>query len=115
MKRTFNTRLVRPSGGSLVASAQRRFGTGFSALETLTGFSADPVPEVPPGVDLVREISSAHPADVYPARISRFVVQRTEKHSGGPYAERSSLNQGTLGGPEEMVDVRVLVEDTRSF
>ena len=57
MKRAFNTRPVRPSGGSLVVSAQRRFGTAFSALETLTGFSADPMPEVPPGVDLVREIS----------------------------------------------------------
>ena len=33
MKRAFNTRLGRPSGGSLVVSAQRRFGTGFSALD----------------------------------------------------------------------------------
>ena len=45
MKRAFNTRPVRPSGGSLVAIAQRRFGTGFSALDTLIGFSKDPVPE----------------------------------------------------------------------
>ena len=115
MKRAFNTRLVRPSGGSLVVSAQRRFDTGFAASDTQTGFSTDPMPEVPPRVDLVREISSAHSADVYPARISSSVVQHTEKNSGGPYAERPSLNQGTLGGPEAMVDVRVLVEDTRSF
>ena len=94
MKRAFNTRPVRPSGGSLVAIAQRRFGTGFSALETLTRFSKDPVPEVPPGVDLVREISSAHSADVNPGRISRCFVQHTEKHPGGPYAERASLNEG---------------------
>ena len=115
MKRAFNTRLVRPSGGSLVVSTQRRFDTGFFALDTLTGFSKDPVPDGPPREDLVREISSAHSADVYPARISSSVVQRTEKNSGSPDAERSSLNQGTLGGPEEMVDVRVMVEDTRSF
>ena len=36
---------------------------------TLTGFSADPVPEVPPGVDLLHELSSTHSADVYPERI----------------------------------------------
>ena len=94
MKRAFNTRPVRPSGGSLVASAQRRFGTGFFALDTLIGFSKDLVPDVPPREDLVREISSAHFADVYPARISSSVVQRTEKHPGGPYAERASLNEG---------------------
>ena len=100
MKRTFNTRRVRPGGGSLVVSAQRRFGTGFSALETHTGFSADPVAKVPPREDLVHEISSAHSADVYPGRISRSVVQHTEKYSGSPYAECSSLNTGTPGGAE---------------
>ena len=49
--------------------------------ETLTGFSTDPMPEVPPRVGLVHELSSAHSADVCTKRISRSVVQHTEKYS----------------------------------
>ena len=102
MKRTFNTRPVRPSGGSLEVSAQRRFDTGFFALDTLIGFSEDLVPDVPPREDLVREISSAHSADVHPERISSSVVQHTEKNSGSPDAETSSLNEGTRSGAETL-------------
>ena len=102
MKWTFNTCLRRSCAGLLVCRVKRRFDTGFAASDTQTGFSTDPMPEVPPRVDLVREISSAHSAHVYPGRISRFVVQHTEKHPGGPNAERSSLNQGTRSGAEPL-------------
>ena len=50
----------------------------------------------------MREISSAHSADVHRGRISRFVVQHTEKHSGCSDAERSSLNQGARSGAEPL-------------
>ena len=80
---------------------------------THTGFSADPVAKVPPGEDLVHEISSAHSSDIHPGRISRSVVQHTEKYSGSPYAEYSSLNTSTPeqkpAPEEEMVDFTMLV------
>ena len=60
----------------------------------LTGFSADPMPEVPPRVDLVHELSSVHSVDVCIGRILRSAVQHTEKYSGCSDAEISSLNRG---------------------
>ena len=54
-----------------VSCVKRRFDTGFAASGTQTGFSTDPMPEVPPGV--ARSLSS-HSADVYTRRISRSFV-----------------------------------------
>ena len=114
MKWTFNTALGRPSGGSLKCRAKRTFGSGFSALYTLTGFSADPVPEVPPGVDLVHELSSAHSADVCTGRISRSVVQHKENTlevltPRGLPSTKVPEGEQTPAPDEEMVDVTVLV------
>ena len=85
---------------SLKCRAKRTFGTGLSALDTLTGFSADPVPEVPPGVDLVHELSSAH----FRRRLHRedleICCSTQIEYSGSPHAERSSLNQGTRRGAD---------------
>ena len=61
MKWTFNTRLRRSCAGLLVCRVKRRFGTGFSALDIQTGFTTDPMPEVPPGVDLVHNLSAHIP------------------------------------------------------
>ena len=95
---TFNTCLRTCSAGLLVCRAKKRFGSGFAASDTQTGFSTDPMPEVPPGVDQVHNLS----ADVHTGRISRSFVSYTEKYSGSPDAERSSLNEGTRSGGEPL-------------
>ena len=78
MKWTFNTRLRRSCAGLLVCRVKRRFGTGFSALDIQTGFTTDPMPEVPPGVDLVHNLSAHIPLTSTP-RGSRDLLFNTPR------------------------------------
>ena len=64
MKCTFNTGLGRPRGAASYAVQ-----TEDPALNTLTGFSADPVPEVPLGGDLVRDLSAHLTLEISVAQI----------------------------------------------
>ena len=115
MKWTFNTRLRRSCAGLLVCRVKRRFGTGFSALDIQTGFSTDPMPEVPPEVDLVHNLSAHNPltSTLGGSRDLLFNTPRSTLEVLTPRGLPST--QVRLDEPEQdMVDVKCWWWDTRS-
>ena len=114
MKWTFNTRLRRSCASLLVCRVKRRFGTGFSALDIQTGFSADPMPEVPPGVDLVHNLS-AHIPLTSTTRGSRDLLCNTPRRTlevltpRGLPSTQVRLDEQKTSPEQVMVDITVLV------
>ena len=89
-------------GAASYVVGNRRSGTGFSALDTLTGFSADPLPEVPPRVDGMHNLSTHIPLTSTPKgfRDEFFDTPRGTLEVLTLRGLPSSLNQGTPSGAD---------------